>query len=233
MKKRAFIVLDGFEGENDIEELTRLLESRYGDLELSIRPYSQEGEINEETASFFSRPDSDQSDGWDHVREDEVYPFFVLYIDMEFDKEGRRIEDLWTERIEEYISGSWRMFCGNELSRKRIYIAPVRSDNLAVIKSIFRIFLNKQIDDIKLHSSSDVRLRYYLTALELPYRKVDSSERLIPACNNIYKLAESLEQDRLYLSEEVSELLPVNIRKKLKKDGEGGELYSYSFALLT
>ena len=192
----------------------------------------RESEINE-----IEMPLSDE--GWDVIKENETHCFFVLYLELDFDIEKYRIDDLWEEHIEDYLfdpelvhEGAWKKFLGNEVSKKRIYIAPVLNENLPIVKSIFRIFLNKQIDDIRI-SNKEIKTRYYFTTLELPYKILDSSARLIPSCSNIYKLSENLDFDKLYLSEDVIDLLPVNIKKNLQQVSQGSELFTYTFNLLT
>lgn len=181
----------------------------------------------------------DLKEGWATIKENETYSFFVLYLELDFENDKYNIGDLWTEHIENYLfsneldtGAKWKKFCGNDVAKKRIYIAPVQKENLSVIKSIFRIFLNKQVDDIRVNQK-DIKTRYYFTTLELPYKIVDSSERLIPSCSNIYKLSENLEMDKLYLSRDVIDLLPLNLRKNLDHKNKGSELYTYSFNLLT
>lgn len=247
MKKKALILLDGIETDEEIGELRGKLSLALDSMELKVRLYNGEESLEEEDRNFFNRSSSPEDlhggaapEGWYGIKENEKHMFFILFVELEFDRENYRLDNLWKERAENYLfdpalgdSGMWRRFCGNELSNKRIFIAPVKKDNLKIIKSIFSIFLNKQIDDIRLHTYSDVKLRYYLTAQELPYTSGDSSERLVPACSNIYKLAESLDRDRLYISRDVMDFMPENIRNNLT-DVEGeGNLYSYSFNLLT
>lgn len=241
--------MDGNETEEETAQLRKSLESLNENYVLEIISYDESDSLDDKASRFFSDlSDTDTpgeqgrtaSDGWSRIVEDEINHFFVLYVDMDFDSDNFSLDELWRDRIENYICSPllndeeiWKRFCGNDLSRKRIYISPVRSSNLSTIKSIFKIFLNKQIDDIRLHEKRDVKLRYYLTALNLPYKKGDSSETLTPETSNIYKLAESLKKDRLYLSGDVIELLPLNIRKNLNHREEDGELYSYSFNLMT
>lgn len=193
--------------------------------------------LREPDKKEIERPLSDE--GWAVIKENETHSFFVLYLELDFDIEKYRIDDLWEEHIENYLFDpevgheyAWKKFFGTEVSKKRIYIAPVLNENLPIVKSIFRIFLNKQIDDIRI-SNKEIKTRYYFTALDLPYKILDSSARLIPSCSNIYKLSENLDFDKLYLSKDVIDLLPVNIKKNLKQISQGSELFTYTFNLLT
>lgn len=178
-------------------------------------------------------------EGWGGIKENETHSFFVLYLELDFDIEKYRIDELWDEHIEEYLFDPelgkemvWQKFLGNEVSKKRIYIAPVLNENLSIVKSIFRIFLNKQIDDIRINKK-EIKTRYYFTTLDLPYKILDSSERLIPSCSNVYKLSENLDFDKLYFSEDVIDLLPINMKKNLQQISQGSDLFIYTFNLLT
>jgi len=241
MTKKALLIIDEKDMEDELPSLQKKLKSLERDLDIKLLVRSDGISLDREAENFFSSSllSPEEEKGWSLVKEKEKHFFFVLYVDMEFEAD-HSLEQLWTERIENYIQSPelseetvWKLFCGNELSRKRIYITPVRTNNIDVLKSIFRIFLNKQMDSIRAKEKRDVELRYYLTAEELPYRSGDSSERLITACSNIYKLAESLKKERLYLSTEVQGLLPPNIKNSLKDVEEEGNLFSYTFNLLT
>jgi len=179
------------------------------------------------------------SNGWEEIDEFEMYSFFVLYLELEFKNDQYKIDQLWNDHIENFIfhpelesNSQWKQFCGNNVSKKRIYIAPVTKNNIPVIKSIFKTFLTKQVDDIRLNQK-DIKNKYYFTAMNLKYKTLDSSARLIPSCSNIYKLAEKLEMDKLYLSKDVIELLPPNLNKNLQQIKEKSDIFSYSFNLLT
>jgi hypothetical protein len=181
----------------------------------------------------------DLKEGWGIIKENETYSFFVLYLELDFDNDIYLIDELWADHIENYLfdaelddGSKWKKFCGNDVSKKRIYIAPVKKENLPIVKSIFRIFLNKQVDDIRVNKK-EIKTRYFFTTLELPYKIVDSSERLVPSCSNIYKLAENLDDDKLYLSRDVIDLLPMNIRKNLKQISHKSDIFTYTFNLLT
>lgn len=241
MKKKALLIIDGNNTEEETEQIQQKLKdmARWLDIRLLVR--SEDISLDKQADSFFSSPSSAElhEKDWSLIGENEEHLFFILYVDMDYEWD-HSLEELWRERIEDYICSSelgeeavWKLFCGNDHSRKRIYITPVRKDNLNAIKSTFRIFLNKQMDNIREKDKRDVELRYYLTARKLLYKSGDSSERLIPACSNIYKLADSLKKERLYISSEVLALLPDNLRNNLKETKEEGDLYSYSFNLLT
>jgi len=193
--------------------------------------------LTEKKDELSKLPDLDE--GWGIIRENETHSFFVLYLELDFDNNKYMIEELWAQHIEHYLfdteldeQSRWKKFFGNDVSKKRIYIAPIQKENLPVVKSIFRIFLNKQIDDIRVNKK-DIKTKYYFTTLDLPYKIVDSSERLIPSCSNIYKLSENLETDKLYLSRDIIDLLPLNVRKNLKPISHKSEIFTYTFNLLT
>ncbi|MBN2656059.1 MAG: hypothetical protein JXR86_03295 [Spirochaetales bacterium] len=241
MKKKALLIIDNDHRDGESEQIEDKLKDLTEWLDIRVLFRSERISLDSVADSFFSRPSSADLEerGWSLVGEGKEYDFLILYVDMEFASE-HSLEELWSERIEKYICSSeldseeiWKLFCGNSHSGKRIYITPKRKDNLGAIKSIFRIFLHKQMDNIREKDKRDVEIRYYLTTQRLPFRSTDSSERLIPACSSIYKLAESLKKDKLYLSSDVMELLPPNIRNSLKETREDGDLYSYSFNLLT
>lgn len=179
------------------------------------------------------------SEGWNQINENEIYSFFVLYAELNYNTDTYEVEKLWEEYFESYIcstvldsNSTWKKYCGNDVSKKRIYVAPVREENMPIILSIFKSFLNKQVEDIRLNSI-EIRNKYYLTAINLQYKNLDSSALLDPSCSNVYKLADSLDTDKLYLSGDVIDLLPHNIRKNLKPISHKSEIFTYSFNLLT
>jgi hypothetical protein len=177
--------------------------------------------------------------GWQEINDADTYPFFVLYTELDFTSDKYKVEHLWEDYIEKYICSSeldtdsiWKKYCGNDVAKKRIYVSPVRKDNLPVILSIFKTFLNKQVDDIRLNSI-DIRNKYYLTAANLQYKDLDSSAMLDPSCSLVYKLAGNLETDKLYLSKDVINLMPLNIKKNLKPISHKSDIFTYTFNLLT
>ncbi|MBI9099139.1 MAG: caspase family protein [Spirochaetaceae bacterium] len=203
------------------------------------RRINSSGMINLTDSSLELRENPEQEKGWNLIKENEIYTFFLLYFEVDFDITKFKIDDIWKDHIEKYLfnpelndDSVWKKFCGNDVSRKGIYIAPVQKENIAAIKSIFRIFLNKQVDDIRVNRR-DIKIKYYFTVLDLPYKRIDSSERLIPECNNIYKLAENLDSEKLYLSGDVIDLLPLNIKKNLQLISHKSDLFTYTFNLLT